>query len=178
MASVSTITGSATEGSSSATVASLPRSTTAGNTGIVMANSSTSTVATMNSGTLITTRLTMLMTESLARPRRTPATTPSTSDSVTPTSIAGTAMSMLLRKATTRAGATGSPLTSEVPKSPRAVPSSQSPYRSHTLRSRPSDSRKVATASGVASWPRSCWATSPGSSWISRGTRTETRARS
>ncbi|WXF92971.1 hypothetical protein WDV91_09625 [Curtobacterium flaccumfaciens pv. flaccumfaciens] len=78
----------------------------------------------MNSGTLITTRLTIEMTLSLGRPRRTPATTPSVRDTVTPTSIAGTAMSMLFRKAVNSVGATGSPLTSEVPKSPCTAPPS------------------------------------------------------
>jgi hypothetical protein len=70
---------------------------------------------------------------------------------------------------------TGSWAASDVPKLPRSRPVTQVQYWLNTGWSRCSWRRSAARLAGVADRPRMARAGSPGSAWVARNTRTETR---
>src|SRR5215469_3546348 len=72
---------------------------------------------------------------------------------------------------------TGSWAASEVPRLPCSSPVTQVQYCSNTGRSRCSWRRSAARLAGVADRPRMARAGSPGSAWVARNTRIETRIR-
>lgn len=107
----SVIAGRMAAGARLENVAEGPSTTTAGNTGRMMAKTSTSTVATTNSGMLIPIRAISEMLVSVPVPRREAAQIPSRMDPATPTTIAGPAMRRVFPNACHTVGATGSPET-------------------------------------------------------------------
>ena len=112
--------------------------------------------------------------ESIAVPRHTAAAMPSGSATSSATNIAAPASSAVagMREATCET--TGSPVRSDVPRSPRTAPDRNPTYCSSSGRSSPSRRRSSSTSACGAVSPSIACAGSPGMRWIREKTRVAT----
>src|SRR5215472_3789492 len=143
----------------------------------VVANRMTSTSATTNSGSAASTSSRFELVWSKTFSRRNAAHAPIAIDSGIDSTAASATSTAEFTSREPSSVVTGSWAASDLPRLPCSRPVTQVQYWSITGRPRFSWRRSAARLAGVACRPRMARAGSPGSAWVARNTRIETRIR-